>query len=183
MERCGAGDVDMTLEISNGTPTKLFPVWKELVKAVDTWEYGTFHTHSEIADILGVPPQSQKYYGYVQRAREELIEHRKLLETYINQGYLIVEVDRYNDVTLADLKKSKRFLELSILKSNYAPIELMDEETRKRHDIFLIKQVGLLNMTTPVYTEITKVIMPIPRRFQIKEAKPEIKMVENNEIT
>lgn len=162
-------------------PPKLFPLWKELVKVADTWDYGTFHSHDEIAEILEVEPKTSKYYGHVQKAREVLIEHRKLLETYVNQGYLVVEVDRYNDVTLEDLKRSKRYLELSILKSNYAPTELMDEHTRKRHDVFLIKQVGLLNMTAPVYTEITKVVAPIPRRFQIKEAKPKNEVVKDED--
>ena len=170
----------MTLELSDGKPVKLFPVWKELVRVADTWEYGTFHTHEEIAGILGVEAQTSLYYGHVQKARESLIERRKLLETYVNQGYLVVEVDRYNDVTLNDLKKSKRFLELSLLKSSYAPVELMDEQTKKRHDQFLVKQVGLLNMTAPVYTEITKIVAPIPRRFQLNKAKPSME-VDSNE--
>jgi hypothetical protein len=178
MERCGAGDVDMTLEISNGKPTRLFPVWKELVKIADTWDYGSFHSHEEIAAIMDLEPKTSKYYQNIQKAREELIEHRKLLETYINQGYLVVEVDRYNEVTFEDLKRSKRYLELSILKSNYAPVEMMDQRTKERHDVFLTKQIGLLNMTAPAYTEITKVIAPIPALFRIKEMRPAIKEVD-----
>jgi hypothetical protein len=160
-------------DATNGR-SKLFPVWKELVRIADTWEYGSFHSHEEIALILDVEQKTTKYYGYVQRAREELITRRKLLETYINQGYLVVEVDRYNDVTFEDLKKSKKYLELSILKSNFAPTELMDERTRERHDLFLVKQVALLNMTAPVYTEVTRIIAPIPTKFQIKEKKPTV---------
>jgi len=153
-------------------PTRLFPVWKELVKVADSWEYGTFHSHKEVAGILDVEEQTPKYYGYVQKAKQALIEKRKLLETHIDRGYYVTEINRYNEVTLEDVKKSRKYLELSVLKSQYAPAELMDEQTKKKHDVFLVKQVGLLNMSMPFYTEITKVVAPIPSRFQIKEAKP-----------
>lgn len=155
--------------------TRLFPVWKELVEVANSWEYGTFHSHEEIADILGVDAQSQKYYGYIQKAREKLIERGKLLETHVSKGYFVTEVTRYNEVTYEDIKKSRKFLEISVLKSQFAPIGEMDEQTKRKHDVFLVKQVGLLNMSTPFYTEITKVIAPIPKRFQIKESKPKAK--------
>lgn len=155
------------------TTTKLFPIWKELVKVVDTtWDYGTFHSHKEIATILGVEAQTSKYYGYMTKAKNTLIERRKLLETHIDKGYYVTEINRYNEVTFEDVRKSQKYLELSVLKSTYAPIELMDDATRKKHDVFLVKQVGLLNMTIPFYTEITKIVAPIPSRFQIKESKP-----------
>lgn len=150
----------------------LFPAWKELVKVANTWEYGTFHSHKEIADILGTEPQSSKYYGQIQKARKKLIELGKLLECHLSQGYHVTEVNRYNEVTFEDIRKSRKYLELSLIKSQFAPVEKMDEQTKKKHDVFLVTTVGLLNMSTPVYTEITRVIAPIPIRFQIKEAKP-----------
>lgn len=159
---------------------KLFPVWKELVKVANTWEYGTFHSHEEIADIMGISYENQysKYIANIQKAKKALIEHRKLLETHVDKGYFVTEINRYNEVTFEDIRKSQRYLELSILKSTYAPIELMDDQTRKKHDIFLVKQVGLLNMSFPFYTEITKVIAPVPSRFRIKEAKPKQEAIE-----
>ncbi len=159
--------------------TRFFPVWKELVQVASEWEYATFHSHEEIAEILDVPPQTAKYYGYVNKARRWLIETGKLLETCTNRGYFVTEVQRYNEVTFEDIKKSKKYLELSILKSTFAPVERMDENTKKRHDVFLIKQVGLLNMTSPIYTEITKVVAPVNSRFQIKEKKPDTKVKED----
>jgi hypothetical protein len=152
--------------------TKIFPVWKELVKIANTWEYGTFHSHEEIAEIIDCEIKTSKYYQNIQKAREQLILYRKLLETHVDKGYFVTEINRYNEVTFEDIRKSKKYLELSVLKSTYAPIELMDDQTRKKHDVFLVKQVGLLNMSLPFYTEITKVIAPIPSRFQIKESKP-----------
>jgi len=160
--------------------TKLFPVWKELVKVANTWEYGTFHPHEEIAEILGCEIKTSRYYGNIQKAKKALIEYRKLLETHIDKGYFVTEIDRYNEVTFEDIRKSQKYLELSVLKSTYAPIELMDDQTRKKHDIFLVKQVGLLNMSMPFYTEITKVIAPIPSRFQIKERKPKTENENEN---
>ena len=162
--------------------TKLFPIWKELVKVADTWDYGTVHSHQEIAKIIGVDAQSSRYYSIIQKAKKGLIQRRKLLETHINKGYFVTEINRYNEITLDDVRKSQKYLELSVLKSKYAPIELMDEQTRKKHDVFLVKQVGLLNMSLPFYTEITKVIAPIPSRFQIKERKPqtEVNTYEDN---
>lgn len=169
------------MKSSPAEQTKLFPVWKELVKVADLWGYGTFHPHKEIADILGIEEQTSKYYGMVTKAKQALIEKGKLLETHIDKGYYVTEINRYNEVTLTDVKRSRKYLELSILKSQYAPVELMDEQTKMKHDVFLVKQVGLLNMSLPFYTEITKVIAPIPSRFQIKESKPKTKEEEEHE--
>lgn len=157
---------------------KLFPVWKELVKVIDTWEYGTFHPHEEIARIIDTEPKTPNYYAAIKRAREVLVEHGKLLETMVDKGYFVTEVDRYNEVTFKDIKKSKEFLERSLIKSQFAPVEKMDESQRKRHDLFIVKQVGMLNMVAPAYTEITKVILPAPMRFRIKENKPKRDMEE-----
>lgn len=158
--------------MSNTEKSTLFPPWKELVKVASEWDYGTFHSHAEIGGILGCEPQSSKYYAYVQKARRSLIERGKLLEAHTNQGYYVTEVNRYSEVTFEDVKKSKKYLEISVLKSQFAPTTLMDEQAKKKHDVFLVKQVGLLNMSMPFYTEVTKIISPIPKRFRLNEAKP-----------
>ena len=158
--------------------TMLFPTWKELVKVAQTWEYGSFHSHVEIAGIMNVEPQSSKYYGHVQEARDKLILHGKLLDKIIGKGYVVVEVHRHDEATFEDVDKSVKYFKLSVMKSQFAPVELMDKGTRDKHDTFLIKQVGMLNMITPVHNEMIRVIAPIPKKFQIKEAKPEIKSEE-----
>lgn len=161
--------------------TKLYPVWKELVKAADEWEYGTFHPHSELADILGVEPQTSKYFGYIAKARLQLITHGKLLECHVSKGYHVTEVNRYNEVTFNDIEKSRKYLSLSMLKNQFAPVERMTEQEKLKHDTFVVKTAGLWNMNETVYTEIVKVIAPIPKKFQIKEAKPKTKEEITNE--
>lgn len=159
---------------------RLYPEYKELIKHALSWEYGSFHDHREIGDIMGIEPQTSRYYAQVKKARDELILHGRLLDTHIEKGYSIIEIDRYNEATAEDLKRAKRYLELSILKSQHAPVERMDEAQRTRHDRFLVKQVGLLNMTTPYYTEITKIVEPIPERFRIRETRPKNHVEETN---
>jgi len=88
--------------------TMLFPTWKELVKiAREQWEYGSFHSHTEIAAIMDVepPPEGKKYYGYVENARNELIRHGKLLDTIVGKGYVVVEVHRHDEATFEDVDK------------------------------------------------------------------------------
>lgn len=152
--------------------TRLQPAWKELVKAAAKWGYGSFHTHDEIADILGVRPRTSKYYSHVQKARKRLIAYGKLLESIKDEGYQTVEVERYTEVTHGDIEKSRKYLKLGLIKTQYAPVELMSEEDRQKSDRFLVTTVGLLSMTESSYTELTKIVSPIPSRFQIKEAKP-----------
>lgn len=152
--------------------TKLYPIWRELVKVANGWEYGTLHTHEEISGIIGVPPKTNRYYNIVRRAKTDLIQYGKLFDTYVDKGYQVIEINRYNEKTFEDIRKAKKHLDLSVIMSQHAPVDKMDAGTRGKHDVFLVKQVGLLNMFTPKYVEITKVIAPIDSRFRIKEAKP-----------
>src|SRR5271157_612998 len=96
--------------------TKLFPEWKELVKVAETWEYGTFHSHDEIAEIIGVDAQTPKYYGIVAKAKSALIERRKLLGTRFDKGYFVIEIKQFDEEIVVDIKKSKTILERGLKK-------------------------------------------------------------------
>jgi len=161
--------------------TKLYPVWKELVKvAAETWQRGQLYVHKEIADILGVEPQTSKYYGYVQKARKYLREKGILLETHTNQGYYVTEVHRHTEVATEDLHKANRHVEITLVGLRNAPYNLMDESKKKSRDQVLVSTVGLKNMFDGTVVEINQYLGPIPKRYQLKETKPNQKE-ENNE--
>ena len=157
------------------TQLKLFPLWKELVKVANSWEYGTFHSHEEIADILGLSyiEQYSKYQSNIQKARLRLEELGKQLECHTAKGYQVTELTEYNEVTLDRVIKSKKHLERAHYIAIHAPAHLMDNTTLIKNDRFLISLTGMKTMSDKAYDKLTIVVLgPQNSRFQIKERKP-----------
>lgn len=152
--------------------TKLFPLWKELVRVALTWNYEETHSHNEIAEILGVEPQSDAYFGIIQTAKDRLILHGILLVADIGKGYYIVEPDKHDEESHKDLVKSRKFHERNLIKLAYANVDEMSEDARKRHDLSLIKSRAIYDMTTPGFIEITNIVSIPNKLFRIKELKP-----------
>jgi biotin operon repressor len=155
--------------------TKLYPIWKELVKIANTWEYGTFHPHEEIADILGLSytEQYSKYQSNIQKARIRLEELGKQLKCHPAKGYKVTELTEYNEDTLDRVVKSKKHLERAHYIAIHAPVQLMDNVTLIKNDRFLISLTGMKTMADKAYDKLTIVVFgPQNTRFQIKERKP-----------
>ena len=114
--------------------TILYPTWRELVKVAVNWDYGSLHSHSEIADILSVEKQNSEYYRLVVRANKELITHSKLLQNVLGTGYAVVNPNDYPEASQGRMDKALRHVRVAELISTYAPPELMDEHHRMIHD-------------------------------------------------
>lgn len=112
----------------------LFPPWKELVKIAVNWDYGSPHTHKEIAAILSVEQQTSNYYSLVTRANKELTIHSKLLQNIQDFGYLVVNPNDYPEASQGRMDKAIRHVKVAELVSTYAPTELMDDHHRTIHD-------------------------------------------------
>ena len=72
---------------------KLFPAWKELYEQAKSWEYGSFHSHEEIMEILEHHgPRTIRYYGALRRAGRELEEsNQKCLVNVTDKGYRVIQ--------------------------------------------------------------------------------------------
>ena len=158
--------------MKNPEETVLYPVWKELVKVARSWDFGTFHSHQEIADILGVESQCNKYYNHVQSARHELIRAGQIWNSYKSKGYFIVEANDHPEAAFDEVLKVRKHSGLYLMKSQYAPVERMDKQAKDKTEIARVKARGLYDMTDKTCIEMNRVLKPIPKKFQIKEAKP-----------
>jgi hypothetical protein len=108
----------------------------------------------------------------VQKARSHLREKGILLETYTNQGYYVTEANRHTDVAAEDLYKANRHVEITLIGLRNAPINEMDDPSKKKRDQVLVSTVGLKNMFDGTVVEINQYLGPIPKRFQLSERKP-----------
>ena len=57
--------------MSENPITKL-PEWRELYDVAQTWEYGSVHSHVDVAAIMKIKPLAPHYYTQVGRCRVEL---------------------------------------------------------------------------------------------------------------
>lgn len=157
---------------SKETDTKAYPLWKELLRVASTWEYGSFHSHKEIAGILGVEPQSATYNGIVQEARKALELRGRALQVRTNEGYYLVLPDEHDTASYERLKRSRAHAVRAILISTNAPVEKMSESARQKHDRYIVTLPATISMidSTIQKAELTlEITNPI---FKLKEIKP-----------
>ena len=107
------------------------PEWKELLEVALTWEYGSIHSHEEIAKIMYLNPLHNKYYQMVRRANEELIDKGKMLVNVNKVGYQVVKPDEYLNVATKTFVQGKRRIHKANRILTFAPTELMTEGARK----------------------------------------------------
>lgn len=75
---------------------KFMQPWKELVEWASLWDYGSFHDHEEISEILTLQPGSPRYYSQIQKANEILqAEHQKHLKNHQGQGYEVLRPNQH----------------------------------------------------------------------------------------
>jgi hypothetical protein len=64
------------------------PEWRVLVAALKDCPYGLFLPHDELATIVGLPAQTQRYYDQIGRARRTLLrEWQRWLASEAPKGY------------------------------------------------------------------------------------------------
>lgn len=122
-----------TMRNYNDDPS-LFPSWKQLVNEANQWDYGSFHTHEEIAEILGFDVKTSRYYQAVKRADIELLTSGRHLEVIQNKGYYLINPDEFVRSSNNKVKKSARFFRHGILLSQHAPRDKMNPSVRKNTD-------------------------------------------------
>lgn len=112
---------------------KFDPPYKKLFSEAVFWEYGSIHTHEEIAEILGVKKNAKKYHSDIRRANEKLIESGKLLKNIRDIGYRIVSPDDYADVAIEHVDKSKMQISIAGKIIDHTPVKRLSPEGLKRH--------------------------------------------------
>ena len=109
------------------------PRYKELVEWATGWEYGSIHSHNEIAEIMDVKSCSPEYYGSITRANKALLECGKRLINLKAQGYKVLSPDDYIRESQKCVNQAGRRIKQAAAISQMAPTENMSEEGRKRH--------------------------------------------------
>jgi hypothetical protein len=120
------------------TSTKLFPPWKELVKVASNWEYGTIHTHDEIADIMGLSYPSQEYYQQVNHAITELITYGKRMKNVQNRGYYTLKPVEQIHEAVYDAKRGTRRIKDGIHNLTNAPVDDMTDSQKRTQEGALV---------------------------------------------
>lgn len=117
--------------------TRKLPLYLNLVDAIATWEYNSTHTHREIADILGVDPQTGGYYRLVSLANEEATElHRKHLENISDHGYRIINPGEYVRKSFKEVKKSDDHLDRAVTLIQHSPRDKMTADELKKTEVY-----------------------------------------------
>ena len=113
--------------------TVLYPESKELVSVAVTWEYGSVHTHEEIAAIMRVIPKSEKYRRMVSKANKELLDKQKYLKSIPKVGYCVLSPTGYTDEVVRQVAMSKKRAGQAVKIAQMAPVDKMDLTQLGRH--------------------------------------------------
>lgn len=105
----------------------LEPPWKELVKIISLWNYGTAITHSDLAALIGLeyPKDSQDYYQCVHRANKDLLQLQKLLRIDYGVGYVVANPNEYAGESKKKTDQSIRRARIAIAIIVNTPVELL----------------------------------------------------------
>ena len=112
--------------------TTLFPPYKELMKVAEHWEYGSFHSHEEIAAILGIEYGTRDYYSSVNWVSDEMAFIGKRIQCVYDKGYRVLFPAEYPEAAYTDTKRAGRVLKTGIDKLHHAPTKDMDHGTQKK---------------------------------------------------
>jgi len=138
-----------------GGNIELFPAWKELLKIADSWGYGSFHSHEELASILNVEAGTPNYYQLIKRVDSELLLRGKHFENVPKKGYYLINPEEFVRSSNGQVKKSSRYARSALIISQVAPRDKMDSHTRKKteeHTIGISRLVSLMASTVqPLY--------------------------------
>jgi len=104
-----------------------------LVNEVMGKEYGHFLSHQEIGEIIDERVASGKYYAIVKKANKLLEHEGKMIESIHGSGYRVVEPREYVSHSLKKTKQSARTLRKAKEILDYAPVDDMTDEERRRH--------------------------------------------------
>lgn len=125
----------------------VLPEWENLKQVALTWEEGKIASHEELAEIMFLKPNSQKYYNAMQRVVKSLTSLGVRLSNVKGVGYKVLTADEWVEEAKRKTKKGgKSIIEAQEI-INHAPYLRMSEEVRQEcmqlHDM-LVKQKYML---------------------------------------
>lgn len=104
--------------------------WQRLYDVAIVWEYGSEHSHEEIAAIISCDAQTPRYYNIVGVAKSMLEDKGKALRSIKQKGYEVILPGKYPHHARKIYKKGVKRLEKSENLLNNAPVELMLNEEK-----------------------------------------------------
>jgi len=110
----------------------LDPPYKELFKVAGEWEYGSFHSHEEIAKIMMLEYGTQDYYANTNAAARDLAAIGKRVRCVHNKGYYVLKPSEYPEAAYHDTRKSGRVLKEGLNNVYSAPLQKMSHQTKQQ---------------------------------------------------
>lgn len=158
--------------------TTLYPPWMELLKIAQLWEYGSFHTHEEISEILGIESQTSSYYHAIKTVDEEMIPKGRKFENILGKGYRLINPDEFVRSSNQKVKKSARFFRGGIMISQHAPRDKMDSFVRKKTD----EHSNHLSRMYSIMASESKPLFEIEQRIAVRQLRNEnLKVITSGE--
>lgn len=104
-----------------------------LAEAAENWPEDSFHSHAEIAAILGIAANTSKYYSVVTQARKILLRRRILWVMIKDAGYRVAMPDEFTNAVQGNIIGAARRMRRAVNIDDAAPVERMSDEGKKRH--------------------------------------------------
>ena len=105
----------------------------KLARIAETWPEDSFHPHSEIAELIGVPARCPAYYSTVTQARKILTKKRIQWVCINDAGYRVATPDEHIHIVYDHIQGAKRKLTGAVEISEAAPVERMSPDVKQRH--------------------------------------------------
>lgn len=147
------------------------PLYENLIDAAREWIPGEVHSHEEIADILGIPSQTQQFYYHANIATKKLRLYQIHLRNRLGVGYYVNPPDETLDLIGNRVDYIQRRAEDMVNIIESAPIhKLLPHEAQN------VKNVGDRVMGMVIMAKKTRQTIA-----QLMETKPTIQLTESRE--
>lgn len=148
----------------------LLPRYLELVEQAVNWEYGSIHSHNEIAETMNLLPGNNEYYTNVNKANKKLLESGKKLVNVNGKGYQVLSPDDYMKESAKKVDQGKRRIRDAGKVLSYAPIEHMSEEGKKRFTAYSDRYFSFMALVQGASVELKTLAAQKPK-IQLSEAQ------------
>lgn len=118
--------------------------WERFAETAREWDYGTIHSHEEIASLIGVEPRTHEYYMTISKARRPLILDGKMIKVIKNEGYRVVLPDEYPAESVRMYSKGADRIALSKEIFVFSPRERMSAVS-VRHGAEIFNKIETMN--------------------------------------
>lgn len=118
--------------------------WERFAEVAREWDYGTIHTHEEIASLIGVEPKTHEYYMTISKARRPLILDGKMIRVIKNEGYRVILPDEYPAESVKMYQRGADRISLSKEILVFSPRERMSP-TAVRHGAEIFNKIETMN--------------------------------------